>query len=102
MILRMERTGGFSGIPLRAEIDSERLSPDESRALKALVEDAGFFNLPAVLAPPPGGADRFHYHLTVEEAGRRHSVEVGEAAVPEPLQALIRQVTVLARRSPRG
>jgi hypothetical protein len=97
MILRMERSGGFTAIPLRTVIDSEQLSTEESRNLHHLVEVSGFFSLPPTILSPAGGADRFRYQLTVEDAGRSHTVEVGESAAPENLQALIRQLTVMAR-----
>jgi hypothetical protein len=102
MIIRMERSGGFTGIPLRAVVDSEQLEAGESRALRNQVEAAGFFNLPALQVSKSKGADRFHYQLTVEDAGHSHTIEIDEEAAPEPLQALIRQVAFLARRARKG
>ena len=108
MILRMERSGGFTGIPLRAAIDTDQLSSEDSRNLVHLVEVSGFFHLPPAITSPAGGAggtggaDRFSYRLTVEDAGRSHTVEVSEGAAPDHLQALIRQLTVMARGAPRG
>jgi hypothetical protein len=101
MILRMERSGGFTGIPLRAVIDSEQLPIEESRNLHHLVEVSGFFSLPPAIRSP-SGADRFSYRLTIEDSGRSHTVEVSEGAAPEHLQALIRQVTVMARSTGRA
>jgi hypothetical protein len=102
MIIQMVRSGGFTGIPLRAVIDTEQLEVDEGRKLRNLVEAAGFFSLPASIPSPGGGADRFHYQLTVEDAGHSHTVEIGEGSASEPLQDLIRQVTLLARRARKG
>ena len=102
MIIRMERSGGFTGIPLRAVIDSERLEAEDSRTLRNLVEAAGFFTLPAKIESQGTGADRFHYQLTIEEAGRSHTVEVSEGAAPETLLALTRQLTLLARSARKG
>jgi hypothetical protein len=65
------------------------------------VDAARFFDLPAVIASPTPGADRFQYKITVEAEGRRHTVEVGEAAVPGNLQPLIQRLITLAR-SARG
>ena len=99
MIIRMERSGGFTGIPLRSVINSERLDVEEDINLRNMVESAGFFTLPAVIAPQGEGTDRFYYQLTVEDAGRIHTVEVREGAAPESLLALINQVSLLARRA---
>jgi hypothetical protein len=92
-----ERTGGFAGLRLAATVDRRRLPPEEAARLDGNLAAAGFFDLPEKIAPAPGGADRFHYRITVEEQGRKHTVEFGEASAPEALQPLIRQLTLLAR-----
>jgi hypothetical protein len=97
MIVRMERSGGFMGIPLRAEIDTLKLPAGEGEALRKQVEAARFFDLPEKIAEKAKGADRFQYVLSVEDTGRRHSVSVGEADAPPELQSLIQQLTLLAR-----
>ncbi len=97
MIIRFERTGGFTAMPLRLEIDTDVLEPTELQNLRGLVEHSGFFNLPVRLAAPNSGADRFHYKVTVEEIDRSHTVESGDAGLPEDLQPLIQHLTLLAR-----
>ena len=98
MIIRIERSGGVTGIPLRTEIDTRKLPQGESEALGRMVEQAGFFNLPAQITSQAKGADRFQYQLTVEEGARRHTVSLGESGAPPALQTLIQQVTQLARK----
>jgi hypothetical protein len=100
MIIRFERTGGFAGLSQRAIIDSEKLAPQEKQSLHHLVEAASFFELPAQISAPGGGADRFSYRLHIETQEKSHTIEVSEAAVPEPLQPLIQQLSRLARRRP--
>ena len=97
MIVRMERSGGFMGIPLRAEIDTLKLPAGEGDALRRQVEAAGFFDLPEQIAEKAKGADRFQYVLSVEDAGRSHSVSVGEADAPPELKNLIQELTRRAR-----
>jgi hypothetical protein len=98
----LERSGGFTGIPLRAVIDSETLSQDEKGALEQLVDSAEFFTLPAKIQTPGPGADQFSYRLTVEHAGKSHTIEVSEAGIPEKLKPLLQRVTALARSSRKG
>lgn len=100
MIIRFERTGGFAGLAQRATIDSETLAPQEQQSLHELVEAAHFFELPQQISAPGGGADRFSYRLRIESGEKSHTVEVSEAAMPEPLQPLIQQLSRLARRRP--
>jgi hypothetical protein len=96
MIIRFERTGGFSAIPLRAEIDTETLEAAERDDLHSLVESADFFNLPELVVGQAGGADRFHYELAIEAGGRSHKVQTGENATGA-LGTLIERVSYLAR-----
>ncbi len=97
MKVSFERTGGFAGMRMAFSLDSESLAPEERSQLENNLASAHFFDLPARLASPPGGADRFQYRIDVEEPGRKHSVEFGEAAVTENMQPLIQQLTRLAR-----
>ena len=101
MIIRMERSGGFAGMTLRAEIDSEQLDEHERLALQELVTAADFFNLPDRIEAPNVGADRFVYVFSIEQSGDSHTVEVNEGGMPEQLQPLVNRVTLLARRYPK-
>jgi hypothetical protein len=99
--VEFERTGGFAGMRVAAAIDSTKLPPEDARQLEENLAAAGFFHLPPRPASPAGGADSFHYRITVEEGGRKHTVECGESAAPEALQPLLRQLTLLARQGNR-
>lgn len=102
MRIHFERTGGFAGMRMTATVDTESLSPDEARDWREMVDAAGFFDLPATITTPTPGADRFQYKLTVEAEGRRHTVEMGEAAAPEALQPLLQRLTAVARSTRRS
>ena len=101
MRVHFERSGGVAGFRLAATIDTETLPPDQARELEALVDAAGFFDLPEVMAGPAEAADQFQYRLTVEAGPRSHTVTVSESAAPASLRPLLRRLTVLAR-SARG
>jgi len=98
MKIHLERTGGFTGIPLTGTLDTDQLSPEDSQSLRELVESSGFFSLEAKIPSSGGGADRFTYLLTIEAGERSHTVEIGETGVPGALQALIQRVTLLVRQ----
>jgi hypothetical protein len=85
--LNVERIGGFGGFGLpgggirsRGSIDTERLSPADSRALDAL------------FAAPPSAStpDAFRYRLT----RGAQTIEVSEAHVPEAVRAVVRDELV--------
>ena len=102
MRVQFERSGGFGGIRLTAELDTDKLratygatrvqrvlSLEEARHLERLVESSNFFALPARMSSATPGADRFQYIITVESSGKRHSVQTTDEAAPAALRALI-------------
>ena len=80
------------------EIDTASLPPEEAQSLREMVDAAGVYDLPARPDSPAPGADRFQYRLTIEDARRQHTVEVGDAGTSDALRALLRHLTILARR----
>jgi hypothetical protein len=101
MRIDYERTGGFAGMRLAATIDTATLPADQAGALQGAIEAAHFFDLPARIPSPPQVADQFNYHVTIQDGGKRHTVDVGEAAASPALLELLQQLTLLAR-SARG
>ena len=97
MRIDYERTGGFAGMRLAAQIDTAALPADQARALQDSIEAAHFFDLPARIPAAPEVADQFHYHVAMEAEGKQHTVDVGEASASPALQELLQQLTVLAR-----
>jgi hypothetical protein len=95
--IQFERTGGFTGIRLAVNLTAEDLPEDEWQALQSALQQAGFFELPPKIASP-GQPDRFTYQVTVETETRSHTVELGEDAVPDEVQPLIRQLNLIARK----
>jgi hypothetical protein len=96
MKIQFERTGGFAGLRLGCEVDITTLPTHEAQAIQDEVESANFFELPAHL-PSRSGADRFTYRIEVESAGKKHTVEFGEEAMPEILRPLVQRLNILAR-----
>jgi hypothetical protein len=102
MRIDYERTGGFAGMHLAAEIDTAALPADQARALHDSIEAAHFFDLPARIPAVPAApevADQFQYHVAMEAEGKRHAVDVGEASASPALQELLQQLTMLAREA---
>lgn len=101
MKINFERTGGFTAIPFRANLDTDSMPPDQAREVEDLVRQADFFNLPASIESggPAGtpGADRFQYKISVESQGRTHTVRTTEVSAPEELLPLIDYLEAAAR-----
>jgi len=101
MRIDFERTGGFAGMRLAATIDTAALPADQASTLQGLIDSAHFFDLPALIPVPTNAADQFHYRVAIEAEGKRHAVDVRESSASPALQALLQQLTLLAR-SARG
>lgn len=98
MKIAFERSGGFAGLRLSATFDTELLPPETAAALGRLVEEADFFNLPAIVPGSPNAADMYQYVLTVEDASRSHTVTTSEDAAPDALRQLFDYLLRLARK----
>jgi hypothetical protein len=74
------------------ELDTSELPEDDAREIEAMVQNA---DLPGLLAASPikgRGADRFQYHLVIEDEGGRRELTVSEDQMPEGLRPLVDRV----------
>ncbi|MBW4692767.1 MAG: hypothetical protein KME27_13495 [Lyngbya sp. HA4199-MV5] len=96
MQITLERSGGYTGIPITITVDTATLAPDNVNQLRRLVDAADFFHVPA---PPstPAQPDRFEYEITVQEGDRKHTIAFEEAAIPESLKPLVHWLVETAR-----
>lgn len=96
--VQFERTGGFAGLRLTVDLNTDSLSAVEADELRHLVESARFFELPAQIVGSEKTADQFVYKVTVESEQRTHTITVGESAAPETLRPLIDWLSAAARK----
>lgn len=96
MNIEFVRSGGFAGMRLTANIDSKKLPQDQAAALYKLVEEASFFDLPAEMKPDTPGPDRFEYQVVINSKGKKNSITVSDAVIPDSLQPLVDYLTKLA------
>lgn len=96
MRVTIQRTGGFTGIPMTKSIDSVAMSSDEANLLSQMVDAADFFQLPSVIpfTPQP---DRFQYQVIIEQEGKKHRVTCSETAIPPKLKSLLTWLMESAR-----
>jgi hypothetical protein len=98
MKIEFERTGGFAGLALKKVIDLDKLPPEDANKLNQLIEASDFFKLPEAITASGPGADRFHYTVTVDTGGKKHTVDVDEAAIPPKLKPLLQWLTAAASK----
>jgi len=97
MRIEFERSGGFMGLTQAMVVDTASLEKPEADELTAMVETAGFFELPEQLNTSSAGADRFQYRLTIEASQQKHTIVLNEADAPEELQPLLQRLNLLVR-----
>ena len=98
MKIHYERSGGFAGMPVKVTVDTDSLPEETANVFLQAFSAARFFELPEKLPQPVQGSDQYTYRLAVDDENRHHSVEMGDSAVPDPLQSVLRQLTMLARK----
>lgn len=109
MRIEIKREGGFAFVPglnRPRQLDLRDLPPAQAEELARSVHAASFFEQPArVGVASKGAADQTRVTLTIEEEGRRHSVQLLEP-VQDPhlreLLALIKKAERDATRPPPG
>jgi len=93
-----ERSGGFAGISVKVNLDTNVLPLETAHGIVEALSAARFFELPEILLQSTRRADQFVYHLVVDDGDRQHTVEMDDSSVPTSLQPILRQLNLLARK----
>lgn len=95
--VKFERTGGFAGIRLAAEVDMDDIPEDQKREIIRLIDETDFDELPKKLSGKMPMPDEFVYSITVNSRGKEHAVLAGESSLPNNLQPLIEVLERIAK-----
>ncbi len=93
-----ERSGGFAGMVIATEINSDTLKADDAKNLKSLIDSSGFLNEEEDDDLSSPMADRFVYKITIEANGKKKTVEISEVEVMPQMRPLIDELTRRAKR----
>lgn len=99
--IKYERTGGFAGIRLAADIKVNDLPEDQKKEILELLDDLDFEELPEKLAGKMPMPDEFVYSIIVESEKREYKVLAGESALPDDMQPLLEILERIAKRQMR-
>jgi hypothetical protein len=99
--IKFERTGGFAGIRIAADIEMDDLPDDQKREILDLLDDMDFEDLPEKLAGKMAIPDEFVYSVTVVSSKKEYKVLAGESAIPEDMQPLLEILEGIAKRQMR-
>ena len=95
--IKFERTGGFAGIRMAADLKPEELPEEQARTISALLDDLDFKKLPEKMMDEKGMPDQFTYTITIQTKDWQHTVMTGESSAPEKMQELIQLLNPLTR-----
>jgi len=99
--IKFERTGGFAGIRLAAEIEMDDLPDDQKREIIELLDEADFEELAEKLSDEKPVPDGFVYSITVEAKEKEYKVLAGESSLPDDMQPLIEMLESLTKKQMR-
>ena len=97
-LIKYERTGGFAGMRISADIEPDKLPDEQIRPLLDLLDDMGFDELPEQLTGESSMSDQFTYQITVKTNKWEHTVVTGDASAPDKLLELLRLLDRIAKR----
>ncbi len=100
--IRFERTGGFAGIRLAADIELDELPEDQVHEILELLDDLDFEELPERLTDERQVADGFTYSVTVVSEKWQHTVTASETAAPEKMGSMFQILTQIARQQAKS
>jgi hypothetical protein len=98
--IKYERTGGFAGMRIAADIETDDLPEDQARTLMELLDDLDFNELPEQLTNN-SAVDQFTYTITVETRKWEHTVITGDSTSSDKMQELLEMLNRLARKNMR-
>jgi Emfourin len=102
MHIQFKAEGGMAFIPglsQEATLASANLSQQEIDKLQKLIDQSRFFELPAEFSTAPAGAADFRqYTVTIEEEGRRHTIQFTDLLDNPALKELFAYLETLHRK----
>lgn len=96
--IRFERTGGFAGMRIAADIEPDQLSEEQNQALLDVLDALDFPELPEQLMNTSSMPDEFTYTITVEAEEWKHTVVTGDSSASEKMQELLQMLNRIARK----
>jgi hypothetical protein len=100
MHISFERTGGFAGMRLAADIELDQLPEEDAQKIFEMLKEINFNELPEYPSVS-NAADQFSYTITVKVEHIEHTIITGDASAPDDLRPLLDELNQVARRQSR-
>jgi hypothetical protein len=91
VIIKVERSGGLTGIPFLTEIDAKDLPSTLKIRAKKMLVDQKLSALPMKVTPR-GAADYYSYKISVQDGVNRRVIECNEYNIQDDLKLLVKYI----------
>lgn len=91
MIIKIERSGGVTGIPISNEIDVKDLPSGLVNTAKKILVDEKFPSL-SMKRPSKGSADYFSYKISVQNGANQRTIECDEHNIQDDLKQIVKYI----------
>jgi hypothetical protein len=89
--IRVERSGGFAGIPFTTEIDEKDLPPSLISTAKKIILNRNQVSLP-IKSTPRGAADHYLYRILIEDGGNQTVINCDQYNIKNDLKSLVKYI----------
>lgn len=106
MEIEFERSGGFAGIVITSNLNTDKLSLDDRQQIESMLSKSAFFSLKSDVnsdtVSPDGKrpADYFKYKITIRDGDRIQSVQTTELTKNVELKKLADYLSKMALQNP--
>jgi len=97
VIIKVERSGGFAGIPVSNEIDANNLPSALVTKLKKIMENTNSSTLP-IKDTPRGAADHYTYKISIQDGVNVKVIECNQFNIEDDLKSLVKYIENSGRK----
>jgi hypothetical protein len=87
MKVRYRQTGGFTGVTLGCELDTEKMPPSEAQELARVVKQTEPDKVGVKTSPR--GRDLTNYEIVVQDGGQTTRIVLDDMTIPSNVQPLL-------------
>lgn len=92
-----ERSGGFGGMTVKTEIESESITPEEAEKIRHWIDQINFFEVQISDSLTLGQPDQFTYKIKLESDEKARTLEFNDSTIPVNFHPFVRYLVQKAR-----
>jgi hypothetical protein len=97
MIIKVERSGGLTGIPMTNAVDAKDLPSALVTKIRKMMSNSRSPSLP-LKSTPKGAADHFTYKILIQDGLNQRIIECNEYNIQNDIKSLIRHIERISKK----